>query len=84
MDAGDKFDTWVDCNLEQEAINLQTRTMHVEKRPITGFIGQVAYHLHGQDLRWLSYMHLLADLAFWTGAGYQTTRGMGQVRRISN
>jgi len=28
-------------------------------------------------------LHLLADLSFWTGVGYQTTRGLGQVRRVT-
>ncbi|GAB4308487.1 MAG: hypothetical protein Kow00117_01750 [Phototrophicales bacterium] len=36
-----------------------------------------------RDLRWLPYLHLLVDLSFWTGVGYQTTRGMGQVRKVN-
>ncbi len=80
IDAGDEFDAWVDQNLEQTVINLQTHTLRVEKRLITGFMGQVEYRLYGTNLHWLPYLHLLANLTFWTGAGYQTTRGMGQVR----
>lgn len=81
-DAGDEFDAWVDKNIEQEIIQLQACTIHVKKRPVNAFTGQVAYQHFGQDLRWIAYWNLLADLSFWTGVGYQTTRGLGQVRRL--
>ncbi|PJF20995.1 MAG: hypothetical protein CUN56_13340 [Phototrophicales bacterium] len=81
-DAGDEFDEWVSQSVEQDAFHVRTQKVRVERRPITGFMGQVAYTVHGRDLSWLPYLHLLADLSFWTGAGYQTTRGMGQVRNI--
>lgn len=82
-DAGDEFDVWVSEHIEQQPLQLRTHNLVVERRPIHGFMGQVNYKLHGADVRWLPYLHLLADLTFWTGAGYQTTRGMGQVRRLS-
>lgn len=82
VDAGDEFDQWVDKHIEQQIIDLQTQKMRVEKRVVTGFFGQVAYQHYGDDTRWLAYWNLLADLTFWTGLGYQTTRGMGQVRRL--
>ncbi len=83
-DVGDEFDEWVGHRIEQETVQLQTCTVHVKRRPVTGFVGRVTYRLHGTDDRWLPYLHLLADLTFWTGVGYQTTRGMGQVRRVTD
>jgi CRISPR/Cas system endoribonuclease Cas6 (RAMP superfamily) len=60
---------------------LQSRTVVVERRPVTGFQGHVRFRIRG-DRRWLPLLHLLADLTFWTGVGYQTTRGMGRVQRL--
>jgi CRISPR-associated endoribonuclease Cas6 len=82
VDAGDEFDDWIDKNIEQEIIEIQMKKLHLENRTISGFTGQVAYQHYGADTRWLRYWNLLADLTFWTGVGYQTTRGMGQVRRL--
>lgn len=81
MEPGDQFDQWVREEVEVEPLRLQTRTVVVERRPITGFMGQVRFRVRGEG-HWLPLLHLLADLTFWTGAGYQTTRGMGQVRYI--
>ncbi len=77
---GDSFDVWVEQNVEAEPFSLSTRKVVVERQPIAGFVGRVRFRIRG-DRRWLALLHLLADLAFWTGVGYQTTRGMGQVRR---
>lgn len=79
---GDEFDQWASDQIEIQPLNLRTQTVYVERRPISGFLGQVSFTTFGADLRWLPVLHLLADLAFWTGVGYQTPRGMGQVRRL--
>ncbi len=79
---GDEFDQWVSDQIEIQPLNLRTQTVYVERRPISGFFGQVNFIAFGTELRWLPVLHLLADLAFWTGVGYQTPRGMGQVRRL--
>lgn len=79
---GDEFDQWVAEHVDVEPLSdLKTHRVIVERRPVVGFVGCVRFQVRG-DLRWLPLLHLLADLMFWTGAGYQTTRGMGQVRRI--
>ena len=82
IDPGDDFDQWVEAHVEAEPMHLETRTVLVERRPLRGFVGRVRFRVRG-DSKWWAVVHLLADLAFWTGIGYQTTRGMGQVRRIS-
>jgi len=35
-----------------------------------------------QDRYWLNVLHLLAAFAFYSGVGYQTTSGLGQVRQV--
>lgn len=82
IDAGDEFDLWVAKHIEQKIIDLKQQKLRVENRNVTGFVGQVAFQHYGDNIHWLSYWNLLADLTFWTGVGYQTTRGMGQVRRL--
>lgn len=47
-----------------------------------GFVGEITYTTLNQDRYWLSVLHLLANYAFFSGVGYQTTMGMGQVRVI--
>lgn len=82
IEPGDDFDAWVGNQVEAEFVQSRTQKVIVENRPVTGFVGQARYRVHGAKLDWLPLLHLLADLTFWTGVGYQTTRGMGQVRRI--
>ncbi|HLY27750.1 MAG TPA: CRISPR system precrRNA processing endoribonuclease RAMP protein Cas6 [Aggregatilineales bacterium] len=77
---GDEFDQWTRQFVEAEPLHLETRTVVVERRPVNGFLGRTRFRVRG-DRRWLPLLHLLADLTFWTGAGYQTTRGMGRVQR---
>lgn len=82
IDVGDEFDKWVDKNIEAEPQDFRLTSHRVEQRKLPAFTGRIAYQHYGDDERWLPYFNLLGDLAFWTGIGYQTTRGMGQVRRL--
>ena len=79
---GIEFDEWVGAVIETEPLRINLQRVMVKHRPVDGFVGQVRYSLHGQDVRWLSFLHLLSELSFWTGVGYQTTRGMGQARLV--
>ncbi len=45
-----------------------------------GFTGQVTFSILDHDPHWLKMLHLLAAFAFYSGVGYQTTAGLGQVR----
>ncbi len=48
-----------------------------------GFTGRVTFELLNRDDPDMArHLHRLADLAFYTGIGYKTTMGMGQVRRV--
>ncbi len=46
-----------------------------------GFVGRCRYTATNRDRYWLGMVQLLTDFAFYAGVGYQTTVGMGQVRR---
>lgn len=79
---GDEFDEWVGRAILTEPLRLDVRPTMVEGQRLASFIGRTRYSILGGDVRWLPFIHLLADLAFWTGVGYQVTRGMGQARRV--
>lgn len=82
IDPGDAFDTWVAQQVEAEPLSLLAQTVWIKKRSVPAFAGQVRFRVHGAERHWLPLLYLLGDLAFWTGVGYQTTGGLGQVRRL--
>ncbi|MBE7557391.1 MAG: CRISPR system precrRNA processing endoribonuclease RAMP protein Cas6 [Anaerolineales bacterium] len=49
---------------------------------LIGFTGQVVYTVLNRDRYWLNVLHLLAAFAFYSGVGYQTGVGLGQVRKV--
>jgi CRISPR-associated endoribonuclease Cas6 len=69
---------------------LTTHMVHFVKHPQRGFLGECTYQLRGPDEPTTSdapitvrqQIFLLATLAFYTGTGYKTTMGMGQVRPL--
>ena len=61
---------------------LATRVVPAKSASVLiGFVGWCRYVALNRDRYWLSLLQLLADYAFYAGVGYQTTVGMGQVRR---
>ncbi len=46
-----------------------------------GFVGYCRYTVLRADPYWVGILRALTDYAFYAGVGYQTTTGMGQVRR---
>lgn len=78
-ESGD-FDAWMAECARLTPLELEIVRVQVERRGIAGFVGEVQVDL-GTDPARRAYAHTLADLAFYTGCGYQTTRGLGQVRR---
>jgi CRISPR-associated endoribonuclease Cas6 len=48
-----------------------------------GFTGQVIFSVLNPDRYWLNVLHLLSVFAFYSGVGYQTGTGLGQVRVAS-
>ena len=69
---------------------LVTHVVHFVKHLQRGFLGACTYQLRGPDepttpdepLTVRQQIYLLATLAFYTGIGYKTTMGMGQVRPL--
>lgn len=60
---------------------LRSRGMPYKQGGIhVGFTGQATFIVSNQDRYWLNMLHLLAAFAFYSGVGYQTTAGLGQVR----
>lgn len=67
---------------------LQTHRVQFNRHPQRGFLGTCTYELRGPDegdvlpdqLTIRQQLVLLSWLAFYTGVGYKTTMGMGQVR----
>lgn len=49
---------------------------------IIGFTGRASFAVLNRDRYWLNVLHLLAAFAFYSGVGYQTAAGLGQVRQI--
>jgi CRISPR-associated endoribonuclease Cas6 len=67
---------------------LQTHKVQFNRHPQRGFVGACTYSLRGPDennmlpgqLTARQQLVLLSWLAFYTGVGYKTTMGMGQLR----
>ncbi len=77
---GDAFDAWTGANIEIVKLDILTENAKIKGHFIDGFTGRVTYQL-GRDAHWWGMVNLLSEFVFWRGCGYQTTCGMGQVRR---
>lgn len=61
----------------------QTQTVAFQKQRYSGGLGQVDYRLlDPSDLARAAHLDRLWRLAFYTGIGYKTTHGLGQVRLL--
>ena len=63
--------------------NTRCVTTQLHERTQKGFVGKVTYELSDRDPACMSAIHQLGRLAFFSGVGYQTARGMGAVRTHS-
>lgn len=59
---------------------LSTTEFHTTERTQLGFVGNVVYECRIEEAEHIAALQALTRLAFFTGAGYQTARGMGTVR----
>jgi len=62
------------------SLQLRTVTARLPDRTQIGFLGSVSYTCRHSDQACISAINRLARLAFFTGVGYQVSRGMGSVR----
>jgi CRISPR-associated endoribonuclease Cas6 len=60
--------------------HLETRLFHTTERTQIGFIGSLTYSCLEKLPVYQEALSQLTRLAFFTGVGYQTTRGMGLVK----
>jgi CRISPR-associated endoribonuclease Cas6 len=85
----------IDQYIEDDGIIIEDYDLRTHKVKFTthfqpGFVGMCKYHLRGPDeptnleapLTVRQQILLLARLAFYSGVGYKTTMGMGQVRPV--
>jgi CRISPR-associated endoribonuclease Cas6 len=59
---------------------LHTVEFQISERTQIGFQGYVTYHCRKPDPVYVTALNALTRMAFFTGVGYQTARGMGLVR----
>lgn len=81
----DKTKVWelLDKLVNVSAYKLRTRMLNFREYKRIGFTGIV--ELQAQPSvpdKWLRLLNLLADFSFYAGIGYQTTMGMGQIKRL--
>jgi len=70
----------VASDFDLRAVKFTTR-----ERTQVGFLGWVVYECRTGELAYIAALNALTRLAFFTGVGYQTARGMGAVKTaISN
>lgn len=64
-------------------IEIRCITTQLPERIQKGFVGKVTYELSDREPVCATAIHQLGRLAFFSGVGYQTARGMGAVRTHS-
>jgi CRISPR-associated endoribonuclease Cas6 len=73
----------------QEMVAISRYQLRTESMPakgnslVIGFTGRATYKILSRDRYWLSVLNLLSAYAFYSGVGYHTAAGLGQVRQVS-
>lgn len=85
----DKTGFWelLDKIINVSKYDLKTKMLHFPKYKRIGFTGFADYEIPQNTTipaNWLRLLNLLADFSFYAGIGYQTTRGMGQVKLLNS
>lgn len=81
---GRAFEEWVERNLVVGRVwRWATEVFPFQKQRYTGGLGKLEYSLlDGRNRANVAHFHRLLQLAFYTGVGYKTTHGLGQVRVV--
>lgn len=81
---GRPFEEWVERNvIVGEVWRWRTEHFPFQKQIYRGGAGKLQYRvLDGRDAANVRHFHRLLHLAFYTGIGYKTTVGLGQVRLL--
>lgn len=79
----DELDRYAEDCLALAGFSLRSRTVPVKQgRLHNGAVGTTRYHALTADRYWLSLVHLLAEYAFFAGAGAHLTLGLGMCRKL--
>jgi CRISPR-associated endoribonuclease Cas6 len=81
---GRAFEEWVERNVVVSRVwHWQTRPWVFQQQRYLGGVGQLEYRLlDPRQGEHVAHLHRLLHLAFYTGIGYKTTHGLGQVRLL--
>jgi CRISPR-associated endoribonuclease Cas6 len=63
--------------------NLETKAVPTKRNVQTGCVGEAQFAFLEKDRFGANMLNLLAEYAFYSGVGYQTTTGMGQTRCLT-
>jgi CRISPR/Cas system endoribonuclease Cas6 (RAMP superfamily) len=79
---GRDFEEWVGQHVTVSCVwRWQVETFQFQRQTYAGGTGKLQYHLLDSDNAANAiHFHRLLRLAFYTGIGYKTTHGLGQVR----
>ncbi|HXF63178.1 MAG TPA: CRISPR system precrRNA processing endoribonuclease RAMP protein Cas6 [Caldilineaceae bacterium] len=79
---GRDFEEWVERNVVVGAVECwQTGAFLFQRQRYLGGLGRLEYHLlDPSDAARAAHLNRLLHFAFYTGIGYKTTHGLGQVR----
>ena len=82
---GLEFEEWVGRNVVVNRVwHWETQTFAYQKQNYIGGQGKLEYRLLDDSNReYTAHLHHLLHLAFYTGIGYKTTHGLGQVRLVN-
>ncbi len=64
--------------------NIRSRAKPYKQRAFIGFTGEVSFQVMNQDHYWISVLSMLAEFSFYSGIGYRTSVGFGQVKKLGN
>ena len=83
---GRDFEEWVERNVVIERVwKWQTERFVYRGQNYTGGVGKLSWRLlDNRDSERASHLNRLLHLAFYTGIGYKTTHGLGQVRLLAS
>ncbi|MCB0044309.1 MAG: CRISPR-associated endoribonuclease Cas6 [Caldilineaceae bacterium] len=79
---GRDFEEWVERNVIVSRVERwRTQPFPYRRQTYLGGLGSLEYRLlDARDQAAAAHLHRLLHLAFYTGIGYKTTHGLGQVR----
>jgi CRISPR-associated endoribonuclease Cas6 len=83
---GRDFEEWVERNIIVSWVkSWRTESFTFQRQSYVGGLGVLEYHLlDDREQANAVHFHRLLHLAFYTGIGYKTTHGLGQVRLVSH